>query len=293
MAGFFGCAVLTLGYSISAIRYQRTNVSGNDVDQPEIAKWDPAFTKWTMDVIAPVFRRWFRAEVRGLESFPPTGGVLLVSNHSGGVLTPDPLILLPAYYQKFGYDRPLYALAHYGVFITPLRAYLSKLGAIHASPENAAQALRSGAVVLDFPGGDYDSFRPTVTQNVVDFQGRTGYVRTAIDAHVPIVPAVSIGGQETQLFLTRGEGLAKRLGLPRIRMKIMPFTFGFPFGLTTTFPANFPLPAKLVYQVLQPIHIRAQFGKDPDVGEVDAHVRSVMQRALDRLGRERRFPVLG
>lgn len=122
---------------------------------------------------------------------------------------------------------------------------------------------------------------------------RTGYVRTALEADVPIVPTVSIGGQETQLFLTRGVDLAKRLGLPRIRMKIMPFTFGFPFGLTTTFPANLPLPAKLVYHMLEPIHIRAEFGNNPDVDEVDAHVRSVMQRALDRLGRERRFPVLG
>ncbi len=76
-------------------------------------------------------------------------------------------------------------------------------------------------------------------------------------------------------------------------MKIMPFTIGVPFGLTSTFPANLPLPAKLVYQVLEPINVRAHFGKDPDVDEVDAHVRSVMQRALDRLGRERRVPVLG
>ncbi len=141
-------------------------MSDNEVDQPELAKWDPVFTKRIVGVIAPVFRRWFRAEVRGLDSFPPTGGVLLVSNHSGGVLTPDPLILLPAFYEKFGYDRPLYSLAHYGVFITPMREYLGRLGAIHASPENATKALHSGGVVLDFPGGDYDSVRPTVTQNV-------------------------------------------------------------------------------------------------------------------------------
>jgi hypothetical protein len=54
-----------------------------------------------------------------------------------------------------------------------------------------------------------------------------------------------------------------------------------------------PLPAKLVYEVLEPIDIAARFGKDPDIREVDAHVRSVMQAALDRLGRQRRFPVLG
>ena len=59
------------------------------------------------------------------------------------------------------------------------------------------------------------------------------------------------------------------------------------------FPANFPLPTKIIYQVLEPLAIVAQFGEDPAVDEVDAHVRSVMQTALDRLGRQRGFPVLG
>ena len=52
-----------------------------------------------------------------------------------------------------------------------------------------------GALVLVFPGGDYDSYRPTF-ENKIDFAGRTGYVRTAIESGVPIVPIVSIGAQE-------------------------------------------------------------------------------------------------
>ncbi len=265
----------------------------NEIDDQELSKWDPDFNKQFGNVIAPVVERWFRAEVRGLENVPPLGAALMVSNHSGGVLTPDVLVLAPAFYQKFGYDRPLYTLAHYGVFFTPFRGYLGRLGVVHASREKAAEALHSGAVVLAFPGGDYDAFRPTLTQNVIDFDGRTGYVRTAIEAGVPIVPAVSIGGQETQLFVTRGVWLAKRLGLTRVRMEILPVTIGFPFGMSSLFPANFPLPSKIIYQVLKPIDIAAQFGEDPDVNEVDAQVRSVMQTALDRLGRQRRFPVLG
>ncbi len=114
-----------------------------------------------------------------------------------------------------------------------------------------------------------------------------------MQAGVPIVPAVSIGGQETQLFLTRGNWLAKRLGLKRIRTEILPVTIGFPFGVTVFFPANLPLPAKIVHQLLEPIDIAARFGKDADVHEVDTYVRSVMQTALDRLGRQRRFPILG
>ena len=58
-------------------------------------------------------------------------------------------------------------------------------------------------------------------------------------------------------------------------------------------PVNMPLPTKIVTQVLEPIDIVAQFGEDPDVDEVDAHVRHVMQRGLDELAAKRRFPILG
>ncbi len=176
----------------------------NDVDVSDLEKWDPGFTDTARKLLGPVGKFWFRAEVRGLDRLPPTGGALLVSNHSGGAMTPDVLVLAPAFYEALGYDRPLYTLAHYGLFKTPLAGTLRKIGVILATRENAAKALRSGGVVLVFPGGDYDSYRSTFAQNTIDFNGRKGYVRTAIEAGVPIVPSVSIGGQETQLFFGRG-----------------------------------------------------------------------------------------
>ena len=259
----------------------------------EITEWDPALTERLVNAAEPLARRWFRFDVRGLESLPPEGGALLVANHSGGMLTPDVLIFAAAFYGRFGYDRPLYTLGHDGLFPGPVSGWMARLGVIHASTENAANALRSGGVVLVFPGGIYDAYRPTLAANVVDFKGRTGYVRSAIDAGVPIVPAVSIGGRESQLFLTRGTWLAKRLGLSRWRSDILPVTVGFPFGVSVIMPPNMPLPTTIVTDVLEPIDVVARFGNKPRVAEVDAHVRSVMQTALDRLARERRFPVLG
>jgi 1-acyl-sn-glycerol-3-phosphate acyltransferase len=104
---------------------------------------------------------------------------------------------------------------------------------------------------------------------------------------------VSIGAQQTQMFLARGDSIARRLGLTKARMEILPVSIGFPFGLSVIFPPNLPLPSKIVTRVLDPIDIAAEFGDDPDVDEVDLHVRAVMQAALDELARERRFPVLG
>ncbi|ORV86976.1 glycerol acyltransferase [Mycobacterium interjectum] len=259
----------------------------------ETAKWDPALTEQVSKAVGPVIKRWYRAEVRNVENVPATGGALVVSNHSGGMLTPDVFIFAPAFYDRFGYDRPVYTLAHYGLFIGPLDGWLRRLGVIEASRANAAAALHSGAVVLVFPGGDYDAYRPTFSANTIDFDGRTGYVRTAIEAGVPIVPTVSIGAQETQLFLTRGNWLARKLRLTKGRINILPVSFGFPFGPSVIFPPNLPLPAKIVTEVLEPIDITARFGDDPDVEEVDAHVRTVMGAALKRLAGERRFPILG
>ncbi|OBK77705.1 lysophospholipid acyltransferase family protein [Mycobacterium sp. 1274761.0] len=265
---------------------------GNSTDRDESAKWDPVFTEQIKNWVGPLVKRYFRSEVRGLEAIPPAGGALLVSNHSGGMLTPDVLVFVPAFYEKFGFDRPVFTLAHSAIFVGPMGQWLHRAGVIEANRENAEKVLRAGALVLVFPGGDYDSYRPTF-ENKIDFAGRKGYVRTAIESGVPIVPMVSIGAQETQLFLTRGNWLAKRLGLRRLRAEILPVSVGFPFGLSVFFPPNIPLPTKVVTQVLEPIDVVKQFGEDPDVDAVDAHVREVMQTALDELAKQRRFPILG
>lgn len=78
-----------------------------------------------------------------------------------------------------------------------------------------------------------------------------------------------------------------------MRLKILTISFGFPFGLSVVFPVNLPLPTKIVTQVLTPIDIVAEFGEDPDVNQVDAHIRSVMQQVLDTLAAQRRLPVIG
>jgi 1-acyl-sn-glycerol-3-phosphate acyltransferase len=259
----------------------------------EATKWDPGFTEQIKNWLGPAIKRYFRAEVRGLDAIPPAGAALLVSNHSGGMFTPDVLVFAPAFYHKFGFDRPVYTLGHSAIFVGPMGDWLHRLGVIEANRANAAKALRSGALVLVFPGGDYDSYRSTFEENKIDFAGRTGYVRTAIECGAPIVPMVSIGAQESQLFITRGNGLAKRLGLQRLRAEILPLSFGFPFGLSVFFPPNVPLPTKIVTQVLDPIDVLSEFGDDPDVDAVDAHVREVMQNELDKLARKRRFPILG
>jgi hypothetical protein len=46
-------------------------------------------------------------------------------------------------------------------------------------------------------------------------------------------------------------------------------------------------------RALKPIEIRKQFGRNPDIDEVNEYVLGTMQATLDSLAEERRFPVLG
>ncbi len=262
-----------------------------------ISKWDPVLTRHVVDVMRPVVKRYFRSELRGLENVPQ-GGCLVVANHSGGMMTPDWSVFAVDYYDTYGYDRPIYALAHDLLFTGPADRLLNSLGIIRATPENAAEALATDAVVLVFPGGDYEVYRPTKLESVIGFGGRTGYVRSAVDAGVPIVPMVFIGAQESQLYLSRGRWLSRALRLNKFerrvgRTDILPISFGFPFGLSVLLPMNMPLPTKIVGEVLPPIDITAEFGDEPSIDRVDTHVRAVMQTALAGLARKRRLPILG
>jgi hypothetical protein len=106
---------------------------------------------------------------------------------------------------------------------------------------------------------------------------------------------VSIGGQETALFLSRGERLARLLRLDRLaRLKVLPISLALPWGLNIGDVAgHIPLPAKITTQVMEPLDLRREFGPEPDVDRVYDAVVARMQRTLDALAAERRLPVIG
>ncbi len=265
-------------------------------DPADVDKWDRGLTEHVIALTRPIVKQYFRSEVRGLDNIPP-GPSLVVANHSGGLMTFDLSVFAVDYYDKFGYDRPLYALGFDTIFAGPAGDFFRRTGVIRATRDNAAKALAAGAVVLVFPGGDFDVYRSTLRENTIDFDGRTGYITTAVEANVPIVPAVSIGGQESQFFLSRGRWLARALRLTKLERKlfrtdILPITIGFPFGLSVVAPVNMPLPTKIVVEVLPPINI-AKFAEVSDIKRLDAHVRWVMRKGLKELAAQRHFPVIG
>jgi 1-acyl-sn-glycerol-3-phosphate acyltransferase len=265
------------------------------IPRADLDERDPDYIRENLPRLWLLASLWFRGEVRGLGNIPEEGAVLLVGNHSGGNLTPDTTVFQLAFSAYFGVERAFYQLAHNLVLSMPGLGFLRKFGTVAASPENADKALASGAALLVYPGGDYEVHRPSWERNKVDFDGRKGFIRLALRDDVPIVPVVSIGGQETALFLSRGEGLSKLLGLDRMfRLKVLPISIAVPWGLNVgDMLGHVPLPSKIVVEALPPIHLREEFGPDPDVGEIYDHIMRIMQETLDALAAERRLPVIG
>lgn len=263
---------------------------GDDLDE-----WDPEYIRRTLPLNRAVFGSYFRGEVRGLEHIPPRGPVLLVGNHSGGILIADTFIFALEFYARFGPDRRFHQLAHDLAARLPATGFLRRYGTLAASHENAKAAFRRGAALLVYPGGDYETFRPSWEGDQVQFGGRQGFVRLALSEGVPIVPVVSIGGQETALFVARGRGVAEALGLDRrLRLKVFPVSLGPPLGVNILdLPGRLPLPAKVTIEVLPPIDLTERFGPEPEPDEIYDDVTGEMQRTLDRLADERTVPVLG
>ena len=260
---------------------------------------DPAFLRAARPILER-YASYFRSEVKGFERVPEHGPFLVVGNHSGGQMPPDIPVLLTAWWRERGEDDPIYALFHSFLLGLPgVGPALARAGAIEAGPNEAEAILRSGAILIDYPGGDYEVFRPWSERNRIDFGGRLGVIRLALRTQVPVVPAVSIGAHETVVVLARGEWLARRLGFDRLfRIKVMPLVLGPPFGVVPGGIPTWPLPAKITVELLEPIDWTSRYG--PEAAEDEAVVRDcydeltgAMQAALDRLAAERRFPIIG
>jgi 1-acyl-sn-glycerol-3-phosphate acyltransferase len=267
----------------------------NGLPADPLDAWDAEHIRRTLPYLKTVNRVYFRGEVTGIVNIPSGEPSLLVGNHSGGLLIADTFVLAAAFYDHFGPDRRFHQLAHDVAAKSPLLGLIRRYGVVPASHDNARAAFKLGAPVLVYPGGDYETFRPSWHGDKIQFGGRRGFIKLALEQDVPIVPVVAIGGQETALFLTRGQRAARLLQLDKLsRIKVLPVSIGPPLGINLLdLPGRLPLPAKIKVQVLPPIDLRERYGDDPDADTAYEEVTAEMQEALSALDEERSLPVVG
>jgi len=264
--------------------------------EEDIFQYDPEFTERIVGLME-IYGRYFDSEVRGTDRFPESGPVLVVGNHSGLNSEPDTPALMAAWYRKRGFEHPLTVLSFDPIFAIPkVKNFFRRLGQVPASAANAEASLAAGASVLVYPGGGYEIARPWTERNKVCLAERKGFIKLALRTGVPVVPVVGHGGHHTSIVLTRGEGIAKALGLDKLRFDVMPLAFVVPWGVVLgPIPTPLPLPAKVVAQVCEPMnwsHLGPDDADDPDVLEqCYREIETVMQQTLDALVAENPFPL--
>ncbi|HUR03349.1 MAG TPA: lysophospholipid acyltransferase family protein [Nonomuraea sp.] len=239
--------------------------------------------KVLLELIRPLYHRWFRVETVGLKNVPEEGGALVVANHSG-TLPVDALMMQVALHDEA--DRPLRLLGADLVYQLPMLAHLSrKTGHTLACREDADRLLRKGELVGVFPEGFKGVGKPFSERYKLQRFGRGGFVASAIRAGVPILPTAIVGAEEIYPKIGDLPSLARLLGLPYLPITPL-FPLLGPLGLV-------PLPSKWMIQFGEPIRTDEYDASDADdpvlVFNLTDHVREVIQQMLNEL-RLRRGP---
>lgn len=253
---------------------------GVEVEHP--GRVEPGFASKVRRFLAPVVKLSHRPTLEGLENLPTDRPFMLVANHSAGLGIAEILSFMVLYLEKAGLDRPLAGFAlPLGFRVPGLRSVLRGVGAIPSTYAAAEQALAAGVPLLVFPGGDHETLRPVWMAHQVDFGGRTGFLRAARRAHVPIVPMGIRGSHFTAPVLWRSRLLATLLVLPRLigqkRWGISVLGVIVSALIIGGVPGPWPLRALLVwlwlgspfvFQAWVPWTIRFRIGKPIEPGEL-------------------------
>jgi 1-acyl-sn-glycerol-3-phosphate acyltransferase len=226
----------------------------------------------------PLFDKWFRVDVRGLDHVPSESGALIVANHSGTIAL-DAVMTQVALRDHHPAHRHLRMLGADLVFKTPFVSELArKAGHTLACMPDAQRLLERGDLVGVWPEGFKGIGKPYSERYKLQRFGRGGFVSAALRAGVPIIPTAIVGAEETYPMLGNISPLARLLGLPYFPMTPT-FPWLGPLGLV-------PLPSKWVIEFGEPVHTEdlADDVDDPmAVLELTDTVRERIQQSLYRL----------
>src|SRR3954468_2414339 len=245
----------------------------------------------------PLIDYWFRMEMEGWERLPEPP-VLLIGIHSGAPFVWDAWTVGIQWWRHFGDERIMHGTAHDALMAAPgIGDYFRKMGVLPAAPDSIAGALAAGRDVALWPGGEIDSLRPWTERDKAVLAGRTGFIRMAIQAGVPIVPIATVGGPDSMPVVLSGKRLARVLQLDKVaRLKMFPIALQAPWGLSPAMLPELPLPTKIRTAFQDPVHFEVDPERADDQDYVNRKYREVrrsIQSGMDALARRRAFPLFG
>lgn len=237
-----------------------------------------------LPLLRPLYKRWFRVEVRGIENIPDEGAALVVANHSG-TLPIDGLMTQVAIHDEHPKHRHVRMLGADLVFESPLVGELSrKSGTTLASNADIERLFAAGELAAVYPEGFKGVGKSFSERYKLQRFGRGGFVSAALRAEVPIIPCAIVGAEEIFPMIGNIKGLARTLGFP-----YFPVTPFFPLlGLA----GLIPLPSKWIIEFGAPVDTDsygAAAADDPMlVFDLTDQVRETIQQSLYSLLLQRR-----
>ncbi|GAA1253102.1 1-acyl-sn-glycerol-3-phosphate acyltransferase [Oryzihumus leptocrescens] len=247
--------------------------------------FDPDFTEHVyLPLLRPLYRSWFRVEVRGIENIPAEGGALVVANHSGTVAL-DSLMTQVAVHDEHPAHRHLRMLGADLVFQTPMVGDLArKSGSTLAANADAERLLSSGELAGVWPEGFKGIGKPFSERYKLQRFGRGGFVSAALRTGVPIIPCSIVGAEEIYPIIGNMKAVARLLGAPYAPITPTWPLLG-PLGLI-------PLPSKWIIEFGAPVEtdsLGPQAADDPMlVFDLTDQVRETIQQTLYSLLMQRR-----
>ncbi len=267
----------------TALAFLRRRLTGDYVVD-EFGFDEELSDKVLMAALRPLYRKWFRVELQGLENVPDTGGALIVANHSGTIAV-DSLMTQLGVLDEHPAHRTLRLLGANLVFSTPVIGELArKSGSTLACNADAERLLRQGELVGVFPEGFKGVGKPFSERYKLQRFGRGGFVSAALRTGVPIIPVSIVGAEEIFPIIGNAKTIARLAGLPY-------------FPLTPTFPwlgplGLIPLPSKWIIEFGEPIRTDAYDDGAADdpmlVFNLTDQVRETIQHTLYKLLMQRR-----
>jgi len=173
----------------------------------EVDRWgkDAALATSLRPVADLLYDKYWRVRVEGAEQLP-TGPFIIVANHAGALPLDGPVLHLALRRERPDLEESRWLLEDQ-IFHAPFVGVLAnRLGAVRANPENAMQLLGEGRPLVVFPEGFHGLSKPFSERYQLKRFGRGGYVKIALRAGVPIVPAAIIGGEESMPLLGKLPG---------------------------------------------------------------------------------------
>ena len=219
---------------------------------------------------------YWRIDFEGMEHIPAAGRAMFVSNHRGFMPLDAVMHLSLALTERGRIIR--FLIIPCLLYFPFLSNFLTKLGGVIASQENAARLFEGENLVGMFPEGIRGTFTPyKSTYQLRDFS-KSSLAQLAIEHQTPIIPVAVIGHAEIFPIIGRIDStyLKLKTGWPY-----------FPIAPPFPFLPFVPFPSKWHVRVLEPVAVAGLAPEDARNGklvrDLSRHVQNLVQQNINHM----------